>query len=55
MWQLHQELKGQIAAQSGAAEKLAGAKPLPGDELETATSVTLSRILLNLDEFVVRE
>ncbi|MDB5334430.1 MAG: hypothetical protein JWN70_49 [Planctomycetaceae bacterium] len=55
LWQLHEELKGQIAAQAGAAEKLAGAKPLPGDELETATSVTLSRILLNLDEFVVRE
>lgn len=55
LWQLHAELKGQIAAQAGAAEKLAGAKPLPGDELETATSVTLSRILLNLDEFVVRE
>lgn len=55
LWQLHEELKGQIAAQAGAAEKLAGAKPLPGDELETAVSVALSRILLNLDEFVVRE
>ncbi len=55
LWQLHQELKGQISAQTGAAEKLAGAKPLPGDELQTATSVAVSRILLNLDEFVVRE
>lgn len=55
LWQLHAELKGQIAAQAGAAEKLAGPKPLPGDELETAMSVALSRILLNLDEFVVRE
>ena len=55
LWQLHDELKGQIAGQAGAAEKLAGTKPLPGDELETAVCVTLSRILLNLDEFVVRE
>lgn len=55
LWQLHEELKGQIAGQGGAAEKLAGNQPLPGDELETAISVTLSRILLNLDEFVVRE
>lgn len=52
---LAEELKSQIAAQPGAAAKLAGAKPLPGDELDTATSVTLSRVLLNLDEFVVRE
>ena len=55
LWQLYEELKGQIATQPGSAEKLAGAQTLLGDALETATCVALGRVLLNLDEFVVRE
>ena len=55
LWQLHEELKTQIKSQPGSTEKLAGPKPIPSEELETATSVTLSRILLNLDELVLRD
>ncbi|MDB5390607.1 MAG: Planctomycete cytochrome [Planctomycetaceae bacterium] len=52
---LQDELRRQISQELGTAEKLAGLKPLPGTELETAVAVAVSRIVLNLDEFVVRE
>ena len=49
------ELERLIMQQPETAEKLAGIKPLPGSALETAVAVALGRIILNLDEFVVRE
>lgn len=57
---LHEELRQQIRNQPGAAEKLTGIQPAAGAELETvmletAVAVALGRVVLNLDEFVVRE
>jgi len=52
---VNDELERLVLQQPETAEKLAGIKPLPGSALETAVAVALGRIILNLDEFVVRE